>query len=202
MALHLSLVILFALTQINFFFNHKQKVNFEIYIDPVVAQLSKPLNLKPVQEIEKQPELTARKVFGANRKSIQTKDKSEISVKSGNTLAKENDSLSLNKDDLDSLPIPVADYLITDEPSIIFEPKNKQRTDEARKNGYTGIAILKILVDETGIVREVKLVNSLKYGLNERAIELAKQIKLSPAKINGKPVAVIRDFTINFKSND
>ena len=71
-----------------------------------------------------------------------------------------------------------------------------------RQNGYTGIAILKILVDETGIVREVKLVNSLKYGLNERAIELAKQIKLSPAKINGKPVAVIRDFTINFKSND
>lgn len=184
-----------------FKFNKRSKVvDFEIYTDPILAQTAQPVVNKPVEA--PQPEPAARKVFGVSRKSVTTTTPSGLSVKPGNTTAKENDDLELNKDDADSLPIPVADYLITDEPRVISEPKNKQRTEEARKNGYTGTSRMKILVDTEGNVRDVKLLNSLKYGLDERAVEIVKQVKLSPAKVNGKPVAVIRDFTITFKATD
>lgn len=181
----------------------KQTVRFEVYTDPVLAQTNQPIVNKPIEEAAPiKPEVVARKVFGVSRKSITTNQASAVAVKAGNTTAKENDNLELNKDDVDQLPIPVADYLITDEPSVIFEPKNKQRTEEARKNGYTGTARMKILVDTEGNVRDVKLLNELKYGLGERAVEIVKQVKLSPAKVNGKPVAVLRDFTITFKATD
>jgi TonB family protein len=199
---HASLVLIILIMTTDLFTNKKQIIDLNIYVDPILAQVTNATNSKPVDEVIKKPETSFRKVFGVSRKSVVSNETNAMAVKAGNTVAKSNDNLELNKDDLDSLPIPVADYLITDEPSVIFEPKNKQRTEEARRNGYTGTARLKILIDQTGIVREVKLVNSLKYGLDERAIELAKQVKLSPAKVNGKPVAVIRDFTITFKATD
>lgn len=96
----------------------------------------------------------------------------------------------------------VVEGAVTEEPKIISEPPLKQRTEEARKHGYTGTAKLKILIDQEGYVQEVQLMNSLSYGLNERAIELAKQVRLSPARINGKPIPVLRDFTITFKATD
>lgn len=202
--LHGLVALVIVLMSLDLFKITKKKiVDFEVYTDPVLAQVSNPVMNKPIEETPPpKPEVVTRKVFGVNRKSITTNDASATAVKAGNTTAKENDNLELNKDDADSLPIPVADYLITDEPSVIFEPKNKQRTEEARKNGYTATARMKILVDVEGNVRDVKLLNELKYGLGERAVEIVKQVKLSPAKVNGKPVAVIRDFTITFKATD
>lgn len=204
-ALHGAVALIIVLMSLDLFkISPKKIVDFEIYTDPVLAQVANPIINKPMEETPPppKPEVVTRKVFGVNRKSITTNDATATAVKAGNTTAKENDNLELNKDDADSLPIPVADYLITDEPSVIFEPKNKQRTEEARKNGYTATARMKILVDVEGNVRDVKLLNELKYGLGERAVEIVKQVKLSPAKVNGKPVAVIRDFTINFKATD
>ena len=203
-ALNSLVALIILLMSLDLFKVSKKKIiNFEVYTDPILAQVSQPVMNKVIEDKPlPQPEVVTRKVFGVSRKSITTTEAGAVAVKAGNTTAKENDQLELNKDDADSLPIPVADYLITDEPSVIFEPKNKQRTEEARKNGYTGTARLKILVDTDGNVRDVKLLNELKYGLGERAIEIVKQVKLSPAKINGKPVAVIRDFTITFKATD
>ncbi len=203
-ALHGLVALVILLMSLDLFkVSRKKIVDFEVYTDPILAQVANPILNKPMEETPpSKPEVVTRKVFGVNRKSITTNDVGAVAVKAGNTTAKENDNLELNKDDADSLPIPVADYLITDEPSVIFEPKNKQRTEEARKNGYTGTARMKILVDTNGTVRDVKLLNELKYGLGERAMEIVKQVKLSPAKVNGKPVAVIRDFTITFKATD
>lgn len=201
--LHGLIALLIILMSLDFFKITKNKtIDFEVYTNPVLAQMTRPILNKPVENLQPKPESVSRKVFGVNRKSITTMDASATAVKAGNTTAKEDDQLELNKDDADSLPIPIADYLITDEPAVIFEPKNKQRTEEARKNGYTGTARMKILVDTQGNVRDVKLLNTLKYGLDERAVEIVKQVKLSPAKVNGRPVAVIRDFTITFKATD
>lgn len=91
---------------------------------------------------------------------------------------------------------------VTELPKIVFKPKDHHRTDEARKNGYTGKAHLKIIIDSQGVVKEAKMINDLKFGLNERALEIVKQIKFSPARIQGKPVAISTDFFINFNSID
>lgn len=153
-------------------------IDLNIYTTPLVA--TKPMiPSKPTRAV------SPRQASDVNTKSASVSNDQETPENSDN-----------------AVPVPVADYLITEEPKVISEPKNKQRTDEARKNGYTGTAKLKILIDIYGNVRDVKLLNSLKFGLDERAIELARQVKLSPAKVEGKPVNVIRDFTITFKATD
>lgn len=153
-------------------------IDLDVYTTPLVA--TKPMiPSKPTRAV------SPRQASDVNTKSASVSNDQETPENSDN-----------------AVPVPVADYLITEEPKVISEPKNKQRTDEARKNGYTGTAKLKILIDIYGNVRDVKLLNSLKFGLDERAIELARQVKLSPAKVEGKPVNVIRDFTITFKATD
>ncbi len=102
----------------------------------------------------------------------------------------------------EGLPVPTSDSLVTQEPSIVFEPKKKERTEEARRNGYTGKARMRVLIDQEGNVREVTLLNELKYGLDLRAIELAKQTKFKPAMMNSNPVTVLREFTVTFKATD
>ncbi len=200
LVLHGLLLVIIGITFLDFTKLFEKKATEQILMNPIQAQVISIIE-KPPETTQNKVDSQVKKVFGVSRKSL-TSVNSLISVKAGNTVAKENDDLILEKNDLDSLPIPVADYLITDEPVIIYEPKNKQRTEEARKNGYTAIAQLKILIDTDGIVRDVKLMNTLKYGLDIRAIELAQQVRLKPALVNGKAVAVIRDFTIQFKSSD
>ena len=91
---------------------------------------------------------------------------------------------------------------ITVEPRVLFEPKSKKRTDEARKAGYTGVAKLVILIGIDGKVKKARLLNSLEYGLNERALDLAKQLIFSPAMAGDKPVAVEKELNVSFRSQD
>lgn len=171
----------------------------EPIIVPSNLVLQPPKEVVPPKEILKPVE--TQKVFGVSRKAITAaaSDESAISVKKGNTVVKEQDDLVLKDTDADSLPIPADDFLVTQNVKLIFSPK-AQRTEEARKEGYTGDAQLSLLVDKDGIVRNVQLLNELKFGLGERAIEIAKQLKFSPAQVKGEPVAVRIKFVILFKS--
>jgi TonB family protein len=109
--------------------------------------------------------------------------------------------LKLKDTDPDSLPIPADDYLVTSGAKLISSVQ-ANRTDEARKAGYTGTAILLILIDQNGSVREAKLLNKLDFGLDEKALEIAKTLKFIPAKIKDDPVATKIRFSINFKSSN
>jgi TonB family protein len=185
------------------FFKSTKKINFTVIENPVVA----PPNLVLQSKSEIKPTVTkeipeaSQKVFGLNRNAITTEKSDAASVKLGNTVAKENDDLKLKSTDADSLPIPADDYLVTSGAKLISSVI-ANRTDEARKAGYTGSAILLILIDREGLVREVKLLNQLEFGLGEKAIEIAKQLKFSPAKIKDDPVATKIRFSINFKSSN
>ncbi len=185
------------------FFKPEKKINFTVIENPVVAPSN--LILQPKNEIKptvtKEIPETSQKVFGLSRKAITTSKADAASVKQGNTIAKENDDLKLKPTDADSLPIPADDYLVTSGAKLI-STVIANRTDEARKAGYVGSAVLLILIDREGLVREVKLLNVLEFGLGEKAIEIAKQLKFIPAKIKDDPVATKIRFSINFKSSN
>lgn len=91
---------------------------------------------------------------------------------------------------------------LTEEPKLVKTPPNMRRTDEARKAGYTGVARILFQINAEGRVTEARMLNSLDYGLNERALNYVKQLVFKPAKIKETPVAVQREMTVTFKSQD
>lgn len=185
-------------------FKKSKKIDFEVIQNPVIRPSN--LNLQIKNEIKptalpKPEPIDTQKVFGVSRKALTTTSENAISVKQGNTVVKENDVLKLKNSDADSLPIPADDYLVTSSARLISNVV-ANRTDEARKAGYTGTAILLILIDKTGIVKEAKLLNKLDYGLDSKAIEIANSLKFIPAKIKDEAVAIQIRFSINFKSSN
>jgi TonB family protein len=73
-----------------------------------------------------------------------------------------------------------------------------QYTDEARKNKVTGIVVVRVLVDETGEVKQVRVVRGLPDGLTEKAVEAAYKAKFKPAMKDGKAVAHYVALNIEF----
>ncbi len=181
-----------------------KKINFSVIDNPVIAPSNLVLQPKnetqPKEAVKPIPE-SSQKVFGLSRKAMTTSKSDAAVVKLGNTVTKENDDLKLKPTDADSLPIPADDYLVTSGAKLISSVI-ANRTYEARKAGYIGSAVLVLLIDREGLVREVKLLNQLEFGLGEKAIEIAKQLKFSPAKIKDDPVATKIRFSIHFKSSN
>jgi TonB family protein len=137
----------------------------------------------------------AREVFGVNRKSL-TSDQGET-TKLGNTLAKNLDSLKLNPNDPDSLPIPGEDYLISKMPVLKAEVRIPYPADSKQK-GIQGAVVMDILIDAFGKVRQVILVDGPAPDLNDAAVKATKSFEFSPAYIQHNPVAVRIRYAYRF----
>jgi TonB family protein len=72
-------------------------------------------------------------------------------------------------------------------------------TEEARVRNLEGEVVLEIVVRRDGTVSDVKLVNGLPGGLNERAIAAVRQWRFAPATRHGQPVDVIVEVAVEFK---
>jgi TonB family protein len=80
---------------------------------------------------------------------------------------------------------------------LLFKPE-PQYTEEARKNQVTGTVRLRVVFSSAGEVVQIKAVNALPFGLTERAIAAARQIKFIPAVKGGRPVSVQMQLEYNF----
>jgi TonB family protein len=86
---------------------------------------------------------------------------------------------------------------VTQKAQILARP-NPQYTDEARKNQSSGTVVLKAVLSSSGQVTEIKTVSGLPYGLTEKAVEAARQIKFTPAMKDGRPVSQSVQIEYNF----
>lgn len=71
--------------------------------------------------------------------------------------------------------------------------------EEARKARIMGIVIVEAMVSEDGVVKNVKVIKPLPFGLDQAAVDAVKQWTFKPATLDGKPVAVLFNLTVNFK---
>lgn len=55
-----------------------------------------------------------------------------------------------------------------------------------------------LTVGEDGIPRDLRVVRSLGFGLDEKAMEALKQWRFQPARVNGQPAAVPATIEVNF----
>ena len=58
-------------------------------------------------------------------------------------------------------------------------------TEEARRRGVRGDVVMEIVVRRDGSVGDVKVLQGLGYGLDERAVTAVKQWKFSPGTLQG-----------------
>lgn len=80
---------------------------------------------------------------------------------------------------------------------LLFKPE-PQYTEEARQNQITGTVMLRVVFSSTGEVSQIRAVHTLPFGLTERAIAAARQIKFVPAMKGGHPVSVFMQLEYNF----
>jgi len=74
-----------------------------------------------------------------------------------------------------------------------------QYSEEARKERVSGIVILEVVIDKSGTVRDAVVLKPLPFGLDQAALDAVKQWKFRPAMMNGEPVDVIFNLTVNFR---
>ncbi len=83
-------------------------------------------------------------------------------------------------------------------PAILHEVK-PDYTEEGRRRNLEGDVVLEIVVRSDGSVGNVKLLQGLGAGLDQRATEAVRQWRFSPAKRYGTPVDVIVEVAMEFK---
>jgi TonB family protein len=71
-------------------------------------------------------------------------------------------------------------------------------TDEARKNQVTGTVILRCVFSSSGSVTNVRIVSGLPFGLSEKALEAARQIRFIPAIKDGHFASMYIQLEYNF----
>jgi protein TonB len=84
------------------------------------------------------------------------------------------------------------------EPPRLLREVKAVYTEEARRRGLTGDALLEIVVRRDGSVGDITVIRGLDAGLEQRAIEAVRQWRFSPARRHGSPVDVIVDVAVAF----
>ncbi len=70
---------------------------------------------------------------------------------------------------------------------------------EARLARIQGSVLLKVVIDKNGRVKSQKVLKRLPMGLTEDAMKAVAQWTFQPAMLNGEPVEVEHELTVNFR---
>ena len=172
-------------------------------IQDVVPQAPQPLN--QVQERPKvirtreiappKPANDVKPIFGSSRETLQS-ESSNVTIKAGNTLSKEEDQEILPPGD-QSLPVPVDEYLVTSMPKLRREMQIPYPPG-AKVRSVQGPVVMNLLIGADGKVKEVTLVEGSDDELNRAALEAVRQMEFDPAVIGDKPAPVRIRYTYRF----
>jgi TonB family protein len=66
--------------------------------------------------------------------------------------------------------------------------KDPEYTEEARRAGISGTVMLALTIDINGVAHDIRVLQSLGHGLDEKAVEAVQQWKWEPALEDGKPI--------------
>ncbi len=82
---------------------------------------------------------------------------------------------------------------------IVINRVDPMYTPAARADRISGIVIIETEIDKTGQLRKVVVLKRLPHGLDDAAIAAVRHWRFKPGTLNGEPVDVIFNVTVNFK---
>ena len=111
--------------------------------------------------------------------------------------ARANDETAENLDDT-ALPVPVPLFKLTETPRFLHQ-QTPEYPEALRTLGKTGHVTLSVLIDKSGRVRNITVLESDADAFSEAAIKAIMASSFIPAKIDGEPVAVKLKLPVTFK---
>jgi len=85
------------------------------------------------------------------------------------------------------------------EPPRLLREVRPRYTEEARRRTVEGEVVVEIVVGSDGRVGDVRILQRLGSGLDERAVEAVRQWRFEPAMRAGVPVAVLVEVAVEFR---
>ena len=85
------------------------------------------------------------------------------------------------------------------EPPRLLREVKPDYTEEARRRSLEGDVVLEIVVRRDGSVGDVRVLQGLGAGLDQRAIDAVRQWRFAPARRQNAPVDVIVEVAVEFK---
>lgn len=177
----------------------KKKIKFSVIEQPTQTEVN--ISSAPKEKNEKKPPKEENKVFGITKKSITSNKSTAPVTKQGNTIIKEVDDKKLKDGDPDELPIPKAEYMVTQMPSVKSQVKIHYPAN-AKKIKLEGVVVLSVLIDEKGTVRDARVIEGLIPEMDEEALRAIKGYVFNPAKIENSTVPVRIRYAIKFVLED
>ena len=102
-------------------------------------------------------------------------------------------------------PYKAALYAASAQVSELPRPLNRDSLNlrkyyppQAKKNGFEGDVVLRLLIDADGTIAKVDIVTDPGQGLGAAAAQAVRELRFSPAQVNGVAVATTVPFTIHF----
>ncbi len=95
-------------------------------------------------------------------------------------------------------PEPYAALPFGAEPPVLKTRVEPQYTAAARKAGVGGEVVLQVVVERDGTIGGVFAVQKAPLGLTEAAIDAVRRWVYTPARLDGKPIAVFKTVRVRF----
>ncbi len=118
-------------------------------------------------------------------------------VQEPDTIARPNTQTKADPDD-NALPVPVPLFKLTETPRFLHQ-ENPEYPESMRTLGKTGHVTLSVLIDKSGRVRDIAVLESDSDAFTQAAIKAIMASSFIPAKIDGNPVAVKLKLPVSFK---
>ena len=84
------------------------------------------------------------------------------------------------------------------QPQLIYKVE-PEFSEAARKAKYQGVVVLAIEVDASGHPRNLRILEMLGLGLDEKAIEAVSQWRFRPGYQDGRPVVTMATVEVSFR---
>ncbi len=129
----------------------------------------------------KSPHKARKPIFGIPPKTLlPSNSNSTISAPTGNTTQIEDKGMRIEKEELNEIPIGQD---LSEQPHLIRSTVQlPQYTEEALDNNIEGIFAVEVYVDENGNVTQSELKKNVGFGMDEKLLEAARQVRFMPAK--------------------
>ncbi|MGE3277562.1 MAG: energy transducer TonB [Vicinamibacterales bacterium] len=85
------------------------------------------------------------------------------------------------------------------EPPRLLREVRADYSDEAQRRRITGDVVLEIVVRYDGTVGDVRVLQRLGAGLDERAVDAVRRWRFAPATMHGTPVDVLVEVAVEFR---